>query len=92
MLTARGYKSVAAEGFKAPGVVVSYTPDPKIVAKMVEQGLQLAAGVPLMIGEAAPPSARFRIGLFGIDKVYDAKTTVSRLEAAIDAAAGKDEL
>ena len=86
MLAAKGVRSVAAEGFGAPGVVVSYTDDPEIQngKKFAAQGIQIAAGVPLMCDE--PEDFRtFRIGLFGLDKLYDVDGTLGRLRAAVDA-------
>ena len=77
--------SVAAEGFEAPGVVVCYTDDPEIQsgAKFVAEGTQIAAGVPLQVGE--PDGFRtFRIGLFGIDKLRDVQATLDRLLPVID--------
>jgi len=85
-LAVRGVMSVAAEGFAAPGVVVSYTTDPDIQngRKFLAQGVQIAAGVPLQVGE--PDGFRtFRIGLFGLDKLYDVDGTVARITAALDA-------
>ncbi len=84
---ARGLKSVAAEGFGAPGVVVAYTSDPEVKtgAKFLKQGVQVAAGVPLMVDEG-PDYSAFRIGLFGLDKLKDVDGAVARLEAALDAA------
>ena len=78
--------SVAAEGFKAPGVVVSFTADPDIQngAKFRAQGYQIAAGVPLQVGEGAE-FRTFRLGLFGLDKLKDVAGTVARLTAALDA-------
>lgn len=89
LLSARGIRSVAAEGFGAPGVVVSYTDDPgvKSGAKFAAEGVQIAAGVPLQVDEPQGFST-FRIGLFGLDKLYDVDATVARLEAALDAAMG----
>lgn len=86
LLTAKGVRSVAAEGFQAPGVVVSYTDDPMVQngAKFREQGLQIAAGVPLQVGEGEAFQT-FRIGLFGLDKLKDVPGTVARLERAVDA-------
>jgi len=93
MLGKLGFKSVAAPGFEAPGVVVVYCDDEAMVRKLVGEGLQLAAGVPLMLDEAVPAARRFRVGLFGIDKVYHLERTVSILEKAVVAVmAGKDEL
>ena len=84
-LAARGFKSVAAPGFEAPGVVVSYTDDPEIQSgrKFLAQGLQSAAGVPLQCDEPAD-FRTFRIGLFGLDKLQDIERTVRSLEQALD--------
>lgn len=86
MLAEKGVASVAAEGFQAPGVVVSYTSDPEIQngAKFRAEGLQIAAGVPLQVGEGAE-FRTFRIGLFGLDKLADVAGTVARLRRAVDA-------
>jgi aspartate aminotransferase-like enzyme len=75
---------VAAEGFQAPGVVVSYTSDPDIQSskKFLAAGLQAAAGVPLQCDEPADFRS-FRIGLFGLDKWHDVPATLQRLEAAL---------
>ncbi len=85
LLAARGVKSVAAEGFEAPGVVVSYTDDPDVQAgrKFAAQGVQIAAGVPLQCDEG-PDFKTFRLGLFGLDKLYDVDASVARLEKALD--------
>ncbi len=85
LLAARGIKSVAAEGFGAPGVVVSYTSDPGVQngSKFAAQGLQIAAGVPLMCDEPEGYST-FRLGLFGLDKLMDVDAAVARLEVALD--------
>lgn len=85
LLESRGFPSVAAEGFKAPGVVVSYTTDPDIQnsKKFLAQGLQTATGVPLQCDE--PTDFRtFRIGLFGLDKLHNADRSVAQLAAALD--------
>ncbi len=85
MLRERGIVSVAAEGFGAPGVVVSYTDDPDIQngSKFAQQGMQIAAGVPLACDE--PEDFRtFRLGLFGLDKLYDVDATLARLEKVFD--------
>ena len=81
----RGVKSVAAEGFKAPGVVVSYTTDPEIQSskKFLAQGLQTAAGVPLQCDEGSD-FMTFRIGLFGLDKWHNVDRTVGQLADALD--------
>ncbi|MFN4193330.1 MAG: aminotransferase class V-fold PLP-dependent enzyme [Tabrizicola sp.] len=86
MLAEKGVPSVAAEGFQAPGVVVSYTADPDVQsgAKFRAEGLQIAAGVPLQVGEG-PEFRTFRLGLFGLDKLKDVDATVARLRRAVDA-------
>ena len=84
LLTDHGFKSVAADGFQAPTVVVCYTEDAGIHngSKFAAQGLQIAAGVPLMVGE--PEDYRsFRIGLFGLDKLGNIERTVENLEVAL---------
>jgi len=85
LLAARGVPSVAAEGYQAPGVVVSYTEDAAVQngAKFRERGVQIAAGVPLQVGEGAE-FRTFRLGLFGLDKLADVPATVARLERAMD--------
>lgn len=84
-LAARGITSVAAEGFGAPGVVVSYTTDPEVQSgrAFAALGLQIAAGVPLQCDEG-PDYQSFRLGLFGLDKLYDVDASVARLEAGLD--------
>ncbi|MEN9887457.1 MAG: hypothetical protein RL758_2035 [Pseudomonadota bacterium] len=81
----RGIRSVAADGFKAPGVVVSYTSDPDMQnsKKFLALGLQTAAGVPLQCDEPAGWST-FRVGLFGLEKLHDADRSVAHLAAALD--------
>ncbi len=85
MLAAKGLQSVAADGFGAPGVVVSYTDDPDVQngAKFAAAGMQIAAGVPLQCDEPAD-FRTFRIGLFGLDKLYDVDGTLARLQSVID--------
>lgn len=85
LLAEKGIRPVAAEGFGAPGVVVSYTSDPEIRSgrKFAAEGLQIAAGVPLAVNEGADFST-FRIGLFGLDKLKDVEGTIGRLKTAID--------
>ncbi len=85
MLKARGIVSVAAEGFGAPGVVVSYTDDPEIQSgkKFAAEGMQIAAGVPLQCDEPAD-FRTFRLGLFGLDKLYDVDGTMARLGRVLD--------
>lgn len=85
LLAGKGVTSVAADGFGAPGVVVSYTRDPEVQngKKFASLGLQIAAGVPLQCDE--PEAFRtFRIGLFGLDKLYDVEATLARLKPALD--------
>ncbi len=81
LLVGRGFPSVAAAGFEAPGVVVSYTTDPGIQSakKFVALGLQTAAGVPLQCDEPADFSS-FRIGMFGLDKLGNVERAVAALE------------
>ncbi|WP_418320205.1 aminotransferase class V-fold PLP-dependent enzyme [Piscinibacter sakaiensis] len=85
MLAERGFRSVAAPGFEAPGVVVSYTDDPGIQSgkKFAALGLQTAAGVPLMCDEGEDFKT-FRIGLFGLDKLHAVERSVASLAAALD--------
>jgi len=81
---AHGFPSVAAAGFQAPGVVVSYTSDPDIQnsKKFLAAGLQTAAGVPLQCDEGAD-FRTFRIGLFGLDKWHDLASTTAYLRQAL---------
>jgi aspartate aminotransferase-like enzyme len=85
LLTKKGYRSVAAEGFTAPGVVVCYTDDPEIQSgkKFIQLGLQTAAGVPLQCDEPADYRT-FRLGLFGLDKIHHPEHTVASLAAALE--------
>lgn len=85
MLREKGFRSVAAPGFEAPGVVVCYTDDDGIQSakKFAAAGVQAAAGVPLQCGEPADFKT-FRIGLFGLDKWADIDGTVNRLARAVD--------
>ena len=85
LFESRGLPSVAADGFKASGVVVSYTTDADIQSgkKFLEQGLQTAAGVPLQCDEGADFKT-FRVGLFGLEKWHNVDKTVASLAAALD--------
>lgn len=85
MLSEKDIVSVAAEGFGAPGVVVSYTDDPDVQSgkRFAGKGMQIAAGVPLQCDEPAD-FRTFRLGLFGLDKLYDVDGTVGRLRRVID--------
>ncbi len=89
MLAAHGLRSVAAEGFQAPGVVVSHTDDDGLHTSkaFAAQGLQTAAGVPLQCDEG-PDFKTFRIGLFGLDKLNDPDGAVARLEVALNSVMG----
>ena len=84
LLVGAGFPSVAAEGFQAPGVVVSHTTDPEIQngRKFLARGLQSAAGVPLQCDEPAD-FRTFRIGLFGLEKLHNPARTVDSLAAAL---------
>ena len=85
LLVSKGYQSVSAKGYQAPGVVVSYTKDPDIQSgkKFIALGLQTAAGVPLQCDER-PDFRTFRIGLFGLEKLGHVDRTVGHLAAALD--------
>lgn len=85
MLSQHGVSSVAAEGFGAPGVVVCYTNDPDVKSgkAFADHGMQIAAGVPLQVGEPEGFST-FRLGLFGLDKLYDVEDTVARLRTVFE--------
>ncbi len=84
-LAERGIVSVAADGFGAPGVVVSYTDDPgvKSGAKFATAGMQIAGGVPLQCDEGDDFST-FRLGLFGLDKLHNVDRTVASLDSVLD--------
>ena len=85
LFESRGLPSVAAEGYKSPGVVVSYTNDPEIQSsrKFIAEGLQTAVGVPLMCDEPADFMS-FRVGLFGLEKWHNVDRTVGHLAAALE--------
>ena len=85
LLAEKGIRSVAAPGFAAPGVVVSYTDDPDVQngKKFAALGMQIAAGVPLQCDEPAD-FRTFRLGLFGLDKLYDVEGTIARLKGVLD--------
>jgi aspartate aminotransferase-like enzyme len=85
VLAEKGFRSVAAKGFEAPGVVVCYTDDDGIRSgkKFADAGLQIAAGVPLQCDEPAD-FATFRIGLFGLDKLHDVEGAVARFVKALN--------
>jgi aspartate aminotransferase-like enzyme len=85
LFESRGFPSVAADGYKAPGVVVSYTADAGINSgkKFLDEGLQTAAGVPLQCDEGSDFKT-FRLGLFGLDKWHNVDRTVQQLADALD--------
>jgi len=85
LFESRGIKSVAAEGFKAPGVVVSYTRDAEIHSskKFLALGLQTASGVPLQCDEPSD-FMTFRVGLFGLEKLHNVQRSVDHLSHALD--------
>ncbi len=85
LLAEKGFRSVAAAGFEAPGVVVSYTDDDDIRSgkKFADVGVQIAAGVPLQCDEPADFKT-FRIGLFGLDKLHDVDAAVARFASALE--------
>ncbi|AFY72136.1 aminotransferase class V (plasmid) [Thalassoporum mexicanum PCC 7367] len=83
LLASKGFKSVAAAGYLAPSVVVSYCQDSGITKQFMAAGVQVAAGVPLRCDE--PESFQtFRIGLFGLDKLKAVDRTVANLAAALE--------
>lgn len=92
VLKVAGFSSVAAEGFKAPGVVVSYTDNDAIQSGQAfrEAGLQIAAGVPLQVGEG-PDFKTFRVGLFGLDKLADVDGAVERFETGLQEVLARQE-
>jgi aspartate aminotransferase-like enzyme len=85
LLASHDFQSVAAPGFHAPGVIVSYTDDPEIHngRKFAARGIQIAPGVPLQCDEPAD-FRTFRLGLFGLDKLLNVDRTVDTLIAALD--------
>ncbi len=89
LLERHGFKSLAAPGFQAPSVVVSYTSDSDMQTgkKFMEQGMQIAAGVPLQCDEG-PDFKTFRIGLFGLDKLKNIDRTVSLFEETLTKVTG----
>ena len=93
LLESRGIVSVAADGFKAPGVVVSYTNDPDIQSskKFLALGLQTAAGVPLQCDEPAD-FMTFRIGLFGLEKLHHIDRSLGHLAAALEQLGFKEKV
>jgi len=87
LLASRGIKSLAADGFGAPGVIVNHTTDSDIQngSRFAQAGFQIAAGVPLMCDEPEG-FCTFRIGLFGIDKLMNVDRTLDYLKDALDKA------
>ena len=88
LLAEFGFRSVAAPGFAAPGVVVSYTDDAGLVGKFAEAGLQVAGGVPLMCDEGEGFQT-FRIGLFGLEKLHARERSLAHLRRALEKVAQK---
>ena len=84
LLAERGFQSVAAAGFEAPGVVVAYTDNPEIQSgrAFIQHGMQIASGVPLQCGERADFQT-FRLGLFGLDKLQNIERTVQSFAEAL---------
>ena len=91
LLVSKGFRSVAAEGFQAPGVVVSYTDNADIQngKLFAELGMQIAAGVPLKCDEPEDFQT-FRLGLFGLDKLHNIDRTVNNLEKVLNQIQWKD--
>jgi aspartate aminotransferase-like enzyme len=90
LLASKGFKSVAAPGFEAPGVVVSYTTDPDIQSgkKFLDLGMQVAPGVPIKCDEPADYRS-FRVGLFGLDKLGNPDRTVKTFEGVLERVLGR---
>jgi aspartate aminotransferase-like enzyme len=84
LLESKGFKSVASNGFQSTSVVVSYTDNPEIKSgkAFIEQGIQIAAGIPLECDEGGD-FLSFRIGLFGLDKLLNPKRTIDKLDKAL---------
>lgn len=84
VLEARGIKSVAAPGWQASSVAVSFTTDAAVQSgkRFLDAGMQIASGVPLKIGEH-PEYRSFRIGLFGLDKLLNIDRTVRLFEEVL---------
>jgi aspartate aminotransferase-like enzyme len=85
LMVAKGFPSVAAAGYQAPCVVVSYTTDPDMQSgkKFIDIGIQTAAGVPLQVGESAE-FRTFRLGLFGLEKLLHIERAINHLETAMN--------
>jgi aspartate aminotransferase-like enzyme len=85
LMVSKGFPSVAADGYQAPCVVVSYTTDPEMQSgkKFIDVGMQTAAGVPLQLGESAE-FRTFRLGLFGLEKLLHIERAINHLETAMN--------
>ena len=83
VLKKNGFPSVAADGYGSPGVAVVYAPDATFAGKFKAAGLQIAAGVPLKIGEPADTFKTFRIGLFGLDKLQNVDLAIANFDKAV---------
>jgi aspartate aminotransferase-like enzyme len=85
LIASKGFHSVAASGFEAPSVIVSYTDNPSIQngSLFKKMGVQIAAGVPLMCDEG-DDFKTFRVGLFGLDKLQNVDRTVESLTKSLD--------
>jgi len=92
LLASRGFDSIAAPGFESPTVVVVHCKDAGIAGKFAKAGLQVAAGVPLMVdhgtNEISENFRTFRIGLFGLDKLTDIDGCVDSLAKALSEVIG----
>jgi aspartate aminotransferase-like enzyme len=85
LLEGKGFKSVAADGFKATSVIVSYTESDSFQNGKIfaENGMQIAAGVPLECGEGSDFKT-FRLGLFGLDKLKNPDRTISNFKDVLE--------
>jgi aspartate aminotransferase-like enzyme len=76
---------VAAEGFQAPGVVVSYTTDPASRTARSSSPRRPADRRRRAAACDEPADFRsFRVGLFGLDKLQNVERTVQNFKAALD--------
>ena len=84
LLKSKGISCVAADGYQAPGVIVCYTEEANIQngKRFADAGIQIAAGVPLRCDEPEDFQT-YRIGLFGLDKLYDIDRTIKTLDGAL---------
>lgn len=85
-LEAHGADIVAAEGFRAPSVVVAHTTRADIQngSAFKACGMQVAGGVPLFIDEGDQYKS-VRFGMLGIEKIMNGDATIATLEKTLEA-------